>query len=72
MPVFDRPGALPAAATVSPPNSSSGVLLRGRRDDVVLATKSNGIVGPGRQRPGVSRRHIVRQVETSLRRLETD
>jgi len=39
---------------------------------MVIATKSNGITGFGVNDRGLSRRHIVRQVETSLRRLETD
>ena len=38
----------------------------------MIATKSNGIVGLGVNDRGLSRRHIIRQVETSLRRLETD
>ena len=71
MPVFDRPGA-PAAANREPAEQLIGRALRGRRDEVVLATKSNGIVGHGVNDRGLSRRHIIRQVETSLRRLETD
>lgn len=55
-----------------------GELLRGRRDDVVLATKFGSDV---RSRGGYngedwgargSRRYIVRAVESSLRRLQTD
>jgi aryl-alcohol dehydrogenase-like predicted oxidoreductase len=71
MPVFDRPGA-PVAASREPAEQLLGRALRGRRDDVVIATKSNGIVGLGVNDRGLSRRHIIRQVETSLRRLETD
>jgi aryl-alcohol dehydrogenase-like predicted oxidoreductase len=71
MPVFDRPGA-PAAADREPAEQLIGKALRGRRDEVVIATKSNGIVGHGVNDRGLSRRHIMRQVETSLRRLETD
>ena len=71
MPVFDRPGA-PAAADREPAEQILGRALRGRRDDMVIATKSNGIVGHDVNRRGLSRRHILRQVESSLRRLETD
>ena len=46
MPVFDRPGA-PAAADREPAEQLLGRALRGRRDEVVIATKSNGIVGHG-------------------------
>ena len=71
MPVFDRPGA-PAAADRAPAEQILGDALRGRRDEVVIATKSNGIVGHGINDRGLSRRHVIRQVETSLRRLQTD
>lgn len=71
MPVFDRPGA-PAAALREPAEQILGRALRGRRDEMLVATKSNGIVGLGINDRGLSRRHIIRQVETSLRRLETD
>jgi aryl-alcohol dehydrogenase-like predicted oxidoreductase len=71
MPVFDRPGA-PAAADREPAEKLIGHALRGRRDEAVIATKSNGIVGHGVNDRGLSRRHIIHQVETSLRRLETD
>lgn len=49
-----------------------GKALKGRRDDVVLATKVHFAMGEGRNRGGNSRRWIVREVEESLRRLDTD
>ncbi|MCG8919177.1 aldo/keto reductase [Actinokineospora sp. PR83] len=49
-----------------------GKALRGRRDDVVLATKFNGPMGPGPNRGGNSRRWVVTAVEGSLRRLGVD
>src|ERR1700716_2877910 len=49
-----------------------GEALRGRRDDVVLATKVHGEMGPGPNDSGNSRLHIMREVENSLRRLGTD
>ena len=45
---------------------------RGRRDQVVLSTKVFNRMGPGPNDSGLSRRHIVRAVEDSLRRLQTD
>jgi aryl-alcohol dehydrogenase-like predicted oxidoreductase len=52
-----------------------GAALRGRRDDVVVATKFGldmaGLNGPDYGARG-SRRYIARAVETSLRRLGTD
>ena len=49
-----------------------GKALKGRRDDVVLATKVHFPMGEGRNRGGNSRRWIVREVEESLRRLDTE
>ncbi|MCB9669420.1 MAG: aldo/keto reductase [Alphaproteobacteria bacterium] len=45
---------------------------RKRRDDVVLATKFRFRMGQGPNGTGASRRRIVRAVEDSLRRLQTD
>lgn len=44
----------------------------GFRDQVVLATKVNGPMGPGANDRGLSRRHLRLGVEASLRRLQTD
>jgi aryl-alcohol dehydrogenase-like predicted oxidoreductase len=49
-----------------------GKALKGRRDDVVLATKAHGPMGEDVNMRGTSRRWIVREVENSLRRLQTD
>ncbi len=49
-----------------------GQALRGRRDDVVLATKVHFQMGEGRNRSGNSRRWILKEVEESLKRLQTD
>ncbi|MEU9035962.1 aldo/keto reductase [Streptomyces sp. NPDC048352] len=49
-----------------------GKALKGRRDDVVLATKVHFQMGEGRNRSGNSRRWITRAVEESLGRLGTD
>lgn len=68
-PTFDRPGAPPASKRESA-EEILGRSLAGRRDEVVLATKS----GERRFDPdaGLSRRYIIQQVEQSLRRLRTD
>ncbi|HEY1778575.1 MAG TPA: aldo/keto reductase [Solirubrobacteraceae bacterium] len=47
-------------------------LAGGRRDDVVLATKANAPMGEDPNHRGNSRRWIIREVENSLRRLQTD
>ena len=49
-----------------------GKALKGRRDDVILATKFHGAMGVDPNRQGSSRRWIIRAVEDSLRRLDTD
>ncbi|MCO6004004.1 aldo/keto reductase [Actinoallomurus purpureus] len=49
-----------------------GKALKGRRDDVVLATKVHFPMGEGPNRGGNSRRWIIKEVEESLRRLRTD
>jgi aryl-alcohol dehydrogenase-like predicted oxidoreductase len=49
-----------------------GKAIAGRRQDVVLATKVRGRMGPGPNQVGLSRLHIVESVEASLKRLNTD
>ena len=49
-----------------------GTALADRRDEVVLATKVHGRMGPGKNDEGNSRLWITREVESSLRRLGTD
>jgi aryl-alcohol dehydrogenase-like predicted oxidoreductase len=49
-----------------------GKALKGRRDQVVLATKFFMPMGDGPNRGGGSRRWIMQEVEHSLRRLGTD
>ncbi|HXM55382.1 MAG TPA: aldo/keto reductase [Candidatus Dormibacteraeota bacterium] len=45
---------------------------RGTRDQVVLSTKVFNRMGPGPNDAGLSRRHVMRAVEGSLRRLQTE
>ncbi len=47
-------------------------LADGRRDRVLLATKVRFGTGPGPNDRGLSRWHIIRECENSLRRLQTD
>jgi aryl-alcohol dehydrogenase-like predicted oxidoreductase len=49
-----------------------GKALKDRRDDVVLATKVHGVMGGDPNQAGNSRRWIVRECESSLKRLQTD
>lgn len=49
-----------------------GKALKGRRDDVVLATKVAAPLGDGPQERGLSPSHILREIDRSLQRLQTD
>src|SRR5206468_421976 len=49
-----------------------GELVRGHRDELVIATKSFNPTGEDVNARGNSRRHITRAIEASLKRLQTD
>jgi aryl-alcohol dehydrogenase-like predicted oxidoreductase len=49
-----------------------GRAVKNRRDSVVLATKAWNPQGPGPNNRGLSRLHLTRALEASLRRLDTD
>lgn len=49
-----------------------GKVLKGRRDDVVITSKVASPTGDGPNDGGLSRVHIIREVERSLTRLGTD
>ena len=42
------------------------------RDEIVLATKLHGPMGPGPNKRGLSRKHVIEACENSLRRLKMD
>ncbi|WP_438001205.1 aldo/keto reductase [Sorangium sp. So ce185] len=49
-----------------------GQAIKGRRDRVIISTKATFRFGPGPNDVGSSRHHLLRSVEGSLRRLQTD
>ena len=49
-----------------------GKAIADRRDDVLIATKARMAMGPGPNDAGLSRHHLIRSCEASLRRLGTD
>lgn len=49
-----------------------GKAIEGRRDKVLISTKSAFRTGPGPNDLGSSRSHLIRAIEGSLRRLKTD
>ena len=49
-----------------------GAAIAGRRDKVLISTKTTFKVGPGPNDVGSSRYHLIQACEGSLRRLNTD
>jgi aryl-alcohol dehydrogenase-like predicted oxidoreductase len=49
-----------------------GQIVKGRRDQVVLATKARMKMGDGPNDAGLSRHHLIAACEASLKRLEVD
>lgn len=62
----------PSVETAGRSEEILGRWLRGKRDRFVVASKCRMRVGHGANDEGLSRRHILRAVEDSLRRLQTD
>jgi predicted oxidoreductase len=54
------------------PRSIDFMALKGRRDDIVLATKAHLPMGDDPNQRGNSRRWLTTELEASLRRLQTD
>jgi aryl-alcohol dehydrogenase-like predicted oxidoreductase len=62
----------PDLATVGRTEEFIGPWLRARRDAFVLATKCYFPMGPGKNDRGNARVHMIRALDASLRRLQTD
>lgn len=72
---FDTADAYPLGGTLETAGRTEeyiGNWLKGRREQIVLATKFFGQMGSGPNDQGGSRKHIMQAVEASLRRLQTD
>jgi aryl-alcohol dehydrogenase-like predicted oxidoreductase len=72
---FDTADVYPlggSLATVGHTEEIIGRWLRGKRDQVVLATKCGGKVGPAPWQQGTSRKHVLAAIDASLKRLGTD
>jgi 1-deoxyxylulose-5-phosphate synthase len=74
---FDTADAYPLGGDLSTVGATEVIVgdwlrERGARDRIVLATKCRGRMGPGPNDEGLSRRHIIKACEDSLRRLQTD
>ncbi len=59
-------------STVGRTEEIVGKWLKGRRQQIVLATKCWGAMGPYPNDRGLSRKHILAAIDESLRRLQTD
>ena len=49
-----------------------GRAIKGRRDELIIATKVHGPLGEGPNERGQSRYHILREVERSLKRMNLE
>jgi aryl-alcohol dehydrogenase-like predicted oxidoreductase len=49
-----------------------GKAMRGRREDIILATKVGMTIGQGPNQGGLSRKHILSQIRQSLENMQTD
>ena len=65
-------GYMDDRANIGASEEALGRVLKGRRDDVVVTSKVRSRIGPGPNDEGSSRFHILREVENSLTRLNTD
>ena len=72
---FDTADVYPVggdSSTVGRTEDIVGKWLKGRREQIVLATKCWGAMGPQPNDRGLSRKHILAAIDESLRRLQTD
>ena len=74
---FDTADVYPLGATPETRGSTETIVgkwikERGRRDDIVLATKCRGAMGDGPNQSGLSRKYIASAIDASLRRLGVD
>jgi aryl-alcohol dehydrogenase-like predicted oxidoreductase len=72
---FDTADVYPVGGSLDTVGRSEEIVgkwLKGRREQIVLATKCWGAMGRGPNQRGLSRQHICAAIEDSLRRLQTD
>ncbi|HEX6817503.1 MAG TPA: aldo/keto reductase [Ktedonobacterales bacterium] len=72
---FDTANVYPLGATMETVGRTEefvGRWVKGRRDQIILATKFGMKMSDGPNGQGGSREHIMRSIEESLRRLQTD
>ena len=62
----------PSPETLGSSEAIVGAWLKGKRERFILATKGNNVIGRGPNESGNSRTHLMRALDDSLRRLQTD
>lgn len=70
-PAFDRPG-MPTHTERKSSEELLGTVLKGKRQDIILASKVGEKRYEGENGRGLTRQHIMRAIEDTLRRLQTD
>ena len=69
---FDSADIYPMGGEVGSTEEIVGRWLRGKRDQIILATKAGGPTGSAPWQKGSSRKHLLDAIDGSLRRLGTD
>lgn len=69
---FDCANVYPGKNSAGKSEEILGALIQNDREQIILASKVFATVGPDRNDGRLSRRHVTRAVEDSLRRLRTD
>jgi aryl-alcohol dehydrogenase-like predicted oxidoreductase len=65
-------GPMDDRANIGRSETVLGQAIKGKRDQLVITSKVASAVGPGPNDRGLSRYHILREIEGTLRRLGTD
>lgn len=65
-------GLMDDRANVRTSEAILGKAIKGKRDDVLISSKVASEIGPGPNDRGLSRYHIIREAERSLRNIGTD
>jgi len=72
---FDTANVYPLGSSYEQAGATEEIIgewIQRKRDKIVLASKCFGPMGPGPFERGLSRKHIMKAIEDSLRRLRTD
>jgi aryl-alcohol dehydrogenase-like predicted oxidoreductase len=72
---FDTADVYPLGGTPETVGRTEEIIgrwLRGKRDQIVVATKCGGEMGPAPWQRGTSRKHVLSAIDASLARLRTD